>query len=423
FLNAMLPGSQVTLTLPGIAGLALTLGMAVDANVLINERIREELENGKPLAAAVNAGYDRALSAIVDSNVTTIIAAGMLFFFGSGPIKGFAVTLTMGLVASLFTAVYVTRTIFLWLLEGGKIKNLKMMKLIGVPNFNFIKFAPIFVGLSLIVNVAGLFFFLSKGEKAYGIDFAGGQVQEYKFTKPVPADDIRKMLDSAQVKDAVIQQFDKTPENVIIRTSEDSYDAVQAVFKSKLPDNPFETLRIEKVGPVVGKQLRERAVWAMLLALVGILIYVGFRFKHFDFAVASVVALLHDVLIALGITVISGRQVDLLVITALLTVAGYSINDTIVIYDRVRENLAKVGSKKLKLSEVINMSINQTLSRTLLTTFATMLVVVALFLKGGEVLNTFSFTILVGFTAGIYSTIFVVSPIVVWWNNTQKKSW
>jgi SecD/SecF fusion protein len=419
----MLPHSQVTLTLPGIAGLALTLGMAVDANVLINERIREELENGRPLAAAVNAGYDRALSAIIDSNMTTIIAAAFLFMFGSGPIKGFAITLTIGLTASLFTAVYVTRTIFMFFLEQGHIKTLKMLKLIGVPKFNFIKWAPIFIGLSLTINALAMFTFFQKGEKAYGIDFSGGQIQEYRFAKPVHADMIRGILDEAKVKDAVIQQFDKTPDTIIIRTPGDNYEAVQVAFKEKLKGNSFETLRIEKVGPTVGKKLRTDAIWAMLLALVGIMIYVGFRFKHFDFAAASVIALLHDVLIALGVTVMAGRQVDLLVITALLTIAGYSINDTIVIYDRVRENFAKMGNKKMSLTDIINLSINQTLGRTILTTLATMLVVVSLYVWGGEVLNTFSFTILVGFFVGMYSTIFVVSPIVIWWNKMQKTSW
>ncbi|MBF0386702.1 MAG: protein translocase subunit SecD [Candidatus Omnitrophica bacterium] len=422
FISIMMPGSMVTLTLPGIAGLALTLGMAVDANVLINERIREELDNGKALGTAINAGYERALSAIIDSNLTTIIAAFMLFQFGSGPIKGFAITLTIGLMASLFTAVYVTRTVFMFLMEQGLIKSLPMMRLIGVTKIDFLKRAPFFIAVSFLISVAGLGSLVMKKDQAYGIDFAGGQVQEYHFAKAVSAEAIRRVIKDSGVKDAVIQQFDKAPENVIIRTSEDSYDKVQAAFKAEFKDIKIDTMRIEKVGPVVGKHLREQAVWALLLALAGIMIYVGFRFKHFDFAVAGVIALLHDVLIAMGLTVLFGRQIDLLVITALLTVAGYSINDTIVIYDRVRENFLRTG-RKGTLSEVINLSINQTLGRTLLTSFVTMLVVFSLFFMGGEVLNTFSLTLLIGFSAGIYSTIFVVSPIVVWVQKFSKKSW
>ncbi len=360
FINVMLPYSQVTLTLPGIAGLALTLAMAVDANVLINERIREELDNGRTLAASINAGYDKALTAIIDSNITTLVAAFMLFYFGSGPIKGFAITLSIGLMASLFSAVFLTRTVFMFLIEKNIIKSLPMMNFIKPTKIDFIGKAPIFIALSVIVIAVGLFTVYQKKDQAYGIDFSGGQVQEYRFEKPLSAEDIRAAIKAANVKDAIIQQFDKNPENVIIRTNEDTFETVSVAFKNKFPTNKAEVMRIEKVGPVVGKKLREQAVWAMILALAGILIYVGFRFKHFDFATAGVIALFHDVLIAFGMTVFLGRQIDLLTVTALLTIAGYSINDTIVIYDRVRENMAKTG-KKMGLKDVINLSMNQTL--------------------------------------------------------------
>jgi SecD/SecF fusion protein len=416
FINVMMPGSQVTLTLPGIAGIVLTLGMAVDANVLINERIREELENGRTLAAAIGSGYERALSAIIDSNMTTIIAAILLFQFGSGPIKGFAITLGIGLVASLFTAVYVTRAIFDYLLENRKINTLKMLHLVKQPKFDFIKPMYFCLALSAVLIMAGMYSVISKKEMAYGVDFAGGQLQEYRFQKAVSADDLRAALKSADIKDAVIQQFEKNPQDVIIRTSEDTYDRVVATFKTAFKDNTFETMRIEKVGPVVGKALRERALWAMLLALGSILLYVGIRFKNFGFALGGIVALLHDMMIALGLSVMMGRQIDLLVVTALLTIAGYSINDTIVIFDRVRENLAK--NRKMPLADVINLSINQTLGRTILTSSVTLLVVLALFFFGGEVLNTFSLVLIIGFFFGVYSTMFIVSPFVLL---TQKK--
>jgi SecD/SecF fusion protein len=413
FINVMLPYSQVTLTLPGIAGIVLTLGMAVDANVLINERIREELENGRTIAAAIESGYERAFSAILDSNLTTIIAAILLFQFGSGPIKGFAITLTIGLVASLFTAVYVSRTLFMWLLESQTIKELHMMRIFKKTNFNFMKLMHVFCALSVLVTVAGVVTIIAKKNTAYGIDFAGGQVQEYRFAKAVSADGIRNALKDGGIKDAVIQQFDKTPETVIVRTSDDTASAVAAVFKKDMKDNSFEVLRIEKVGPVVGKALRERALWAILLALGGILIYVGIRFNNFGFAIAGVVALLHDIIVALGLSVMGGRQIDLLVVTALLTIAGYSINDTIIIYDRVRENMTKPANKKLSLGEIINLSINQTLGRTILTTLVTLLVVIALFCFGGEVLNTFSLVLMIGFVCGVYSTMYIVTPFVL----------
>ncbi len=418
FLNAMLPQSQVTLTLPGIAGIILTLGMAVDANVLINERIREELDNGRPLQAAISAGYDKAFKAIFDSNITTLIAAFMLFQFGSGPIKGFAVTLAIGLLASLFTALVVTRAIIDLLIHYRLIRKLPMMRLLSRTNINFISKRYFCYVLSLTILGLGIYSFISKGEKTYGIDFAGGQLQEYRFEKPVSAHQLREKLKAIGITDVAIQQFADNPENIIIRTKEDTYDEVTKVFKKQMPNNKFQILRIERVGPGVGKLLRRRAILAIVFALGGILIFVGFRFKHFDFATAGVIALLHDVLVSAGMLVLLGRQIDLLVVTALLTIAGYSINDTIVIYDRVRENLGKF--RKVNMAEIINTSINQTLGRTILTTLTTLLVVIALYMLGGEVLNTFALCLLIGFIAGTYSTIFIASPLVLAWQKRVK---
>ncbi len=418
FLKAMMPASTVTLTLPGIAGIILTLGMAVDANVLINERIREEINAGRPLGMAIQTGYNRAFSAIFDSNLTSLIAAFFLFQFGSGPIKGFAVTLAMGLMASMFTALTVTHTIFDVLLNLKWLKSFPMQNYFKNTKIDFISKRYIAYVLSGVIIIAGIWALVTKGKTVYGIDFAGGQIQEYRFAKPVLAEDLRQTLKSVGLNDAVIQQIEKQPENVIIRTSEDTYDKVSKTLKEKMPDNPAEMLRIEKVGPVVGKLLRQKAILAITMALAAILIYVGFRFKHFDFAAAGVVALIHDVFVALGLLVFVGRQIDLLVVTALMTIAGYSINDTIVIYDRVRENIKKFP--KLTLKDVINLSVNQTLGRTFLTSFATMIVVVALYFWGGEVLNNFAFCLIVGFVSGVYSTVFVVSPLALAWNKKQR---
>ena len=418
FLNMMLPDSQVTLTLPGIAGIILTMGMAVDANVLINERIREEIMIGRPLQAAISNGYNKAFKAIWDSNLTTLIAAFMLFQFGSGPIKGFAVTLSLGLMVSLFTALFVTRT-FVETLSGLKIiKSLPMVQLFSSTNINFTSKRYFCYVVSIVLIIASVLSLQQKGKDAYGIDFAGGQLQEYKFKTSPRVEDLRMVLKEGGLEDIVIQQFDKNPENIIIRTTEDTYDKVVEIFKERIPENQFEIMRIEKVGPVVGKALRERAILAILCALSGILVFVGFRFKHFDFATAGVIALLHDVFITIGILVMLNRQIDLLVVTALLTIAGYSINDTIIIYDRVRENLLKF--KKEKLATIINLSINQTLGRTVLTTLTTLLVVITLFLRGGEVLNNFALCLIIGFISGTYSTIFIASPLVLAWQKKTK---
>lgn len=416
FLNATLPEAQVTLTLPGIAGIILTLGMAVDANVLINERIREEIQNGRPLRAAVANGFSKAFKAIIDANTTTLIAAFMLFQFGSGPIKGFAVTLSIGLIASLFTSLFVTRTLLLLFIELNMVKSLPMLRLFWNTSINFISKRYICFVLSAVLLGMGMFTLIKKGESAYGIDFAGGQIQEYRFAQPVEPETLRGVLNTAGVPDAIIQTFAEHPDTLIIRTPTDTHHAVVETLDKHFAGNTYEILRIEKVGPIVGKALRRAAVLAMLFALAGILIYVGIRFHHLDFAAAGVIALLHDVMITLGILVMFDRQIDLLVVTALLTIAGYSINDTIIIYDRVRENMASTGkTRKLPLADVLNLSVNQTLGRTILTTLTTLLVVVSLYLLGGEVLNTFALTLMIGFIAGTYSTVFIASPVVLAW--------
>jgi SecD/SecF fusion protein len=411
-LPLLFPGVSATLTLPGIAGMVLSLGMAVDANVLINERIREELQAGKNLRAAISNGYGRAFSAIFDSNLTTLIAAFLLFQFGTGPIRGFAVTLTIGLIASMFTAIVVTRTIFELLLAAGIIKDkLPMLRFIGETKFDFIGKRRIFYAISAIVIIIGLFFYFKRGKEAYGIDFAGGQLQEYSFKQAPSVDKIREVLKGLGAGDAIIQQFKENPRIMLIRTKEDQNQALTQKLKTDFPGNDIEILRIERVGPIAGRHLKDKAILALIWSLVGILIYVAFRFKHFNFAVAGVIALFHDVLVALGALAITGRPIDLLSVTAFLTIAGYSINDTIVIYDRVRENARLY--RKLSLYELINLSVNQCLGRTILTSGVTLLVVVAILLFGGEVLGNFAFTLLVGFICGAYSTVYIASPLVL----------
>jgi len=418
-LPLLFPGVSATLTLPGIAGIALSLGMAVDANVLINERIREELSAGRTLRTAIANGYDRAFSAIFDSNLTTLIAAFLLFQFGTGPIRGFAVTLTIGLIASMFTAIVVTRTIFEILLYFGWLKSLPMLQLIKETRLDFIGKRKIFYVISLIVITAGLVAFFNKGKQAYGIDFAGGQLQEYSFKTDVSIDKVRSVLKELNLADASIQQFKDNPRVILIRTAQDQSKLITDKLKQTFPDENIQVLRIERVGPVAGKHLKTKAVYALIWSLIGILIYVAFRFKHFNFAVAGVIALFHDVLVALGFLALTGRQIDLLSITAFLTIAGYSINDTIVIYDRVRENSRLL--RKASLKDLINLSVNQTLSRTLLTSAITLLTVIAIFLYGGEVLGNFAFTLLVGFISGVYSTIFIASPLVLAWSRKGAK--
>ena len=410
-LPVLFPGASATLTLPGIAGIVLSLGMAVDANVLINERMREESNLGRPILSVISNGYSKAFSAIIDSNVTTLIAAFLLFQFGTGPIRGFAVTLTIGLLSSMFTALVVTRTILELLVRNFKLKKLLMLRLIKDTQINFIAKRRICYMLSILVITIGLGTVLAKGKAAWGIDFTGGRIQEYNFDQPVPIEDLRQALVETGGTQASIQQFKDDPGIYLIKTPTEEAKNITTFLRQAFANRKIDMLRVESVGPIAGKHLRNKATLALIWALIGILIYVAFRFKHFNFAIAGIIALFHDCLITLGFMGLAGRQIDLITVTAILSIAGYSINDTIVIYDRLRENVKIMP--KLKLAELINLSINQNLSRTLLTTLTTLLIVVALMFWGGQILSNFALALLVGFIAGTYSTIFIASPLVL----------
>ena len=415
---------HATLTLPGIAGMILTLGMAVDANVLIYERIREELRAGRPMSLAITAGYEKAFSAIFDSNLTTVIAAVFLYWFGTGPIRGFATTLTIGLSASMFTAIFVTRIIFDWWLGLGALKRLPMLQFIGETKIDFVAKRYVCYALSLLIVGAGVVAFIVRGDQRYGIDFTGGLLQEYRLAKPVAAEQLRATLRKVGLGDAVIQQFG-SPTDWLLRTPDDTEAEIQATtsrareaINADYADASPELVRLEQVGPTVGAILREKAWMAIAWSMVGILLYVAVRFKHFDFAAAGVIALIHDVVVAAGALCLLGRQIDMTVVAALLTIAGFSINDTIVIYDRVRENMRL--NRKLGLAEVINLSVNETLGRTLLTSLTVIFEVLALWRFGGEVLRDFSICLLFGFISGVYSTVYIASALVITWRRLFK---
>lgn len=403
-----------TLTLPGIAGMILTLGMAVDANVLIFERIREELRLGKPLSAAVITGFDKAKRTIFDANLTTLIAALFLFIYGTGPIRGFATTLSLGIAASIFTAIFVGRIIFTFLLDL-KIKKFPMLSFVPKSHINFIKLKNVCLIISLLVIVFGLFSFYQKGEAAYGIDFTGGQNLEYKISPEADVANIRNVLNKAGFPDITIQEFQDIEGGIVIKSKNDVAEGVKEALTKNF--GTVEELKVTTVGPRVGNVLRKKALFAILFSLLGILIYVAYRFKHFDFAFAAVAALFHDVIIGLVFMSLAGFEVNLLTVTALLTIAGYSINDTIVIYDRIRE--ISPGMHKSKLSEIINTAINNTLSRSLITSLTTILVVLSIYLLGGKALSGFSFTLLVGIIAGTYSSIYIASPLVLFFRKSH----
>ena len=409
---------HTTLTLPGIAGIILVIGMAVDANVLIYERIREELSTGKHIRSAIAAGYNKAFTAILDSNITTLIAAALLFRFGTGPIRGFGVTLSIGILASMFTAIFVTRIIFDIVTSNKKFERLPMLQFFKKSKIDFIGKRRIAFVLSAIVIIGGMSIFFQRGEKAYGIDFTGGQMQEYSFSEPIEIEDVRNSLLDIGITDATIQSIGGKNQ-ILIKTSDDTASNIITKFRESFSGNPSEILRVEKVGPSIGRHLRKSAGLAVLWSLIGILLYVAFRFKKVGFAVAGVAALFHDVFITMGFLALTGRELNLTIVAALLTIAGYSINDTIVIYDRIRENMKLY--RKATMKEIINMSVNQTLSRTVLTTLTTLIAVCSIFFFGGEVLKDFSFALLVGIVSGIYSTVYIASPLVILWNVKRSR--
>jgi protein-export membrane protein SecD/preprotein translocase SecF subunit len=413
---AVLSLLQATLTLPGIAGIVLTVGMAVDANVLIFERIREEIRIGSTPQASIQAGYAKALSTIVDANITTLIAAVLLFSFGTGPIKGFAVTLFIGILTSMFTAILGTRAVVNLLFGGKRMKSLPIGTRIldKVPAFDFISKRKVALMGSAVVLVIAIAAIGVRGLN-FGIDFTGGTLIELGYQSDIELKDVRTALKDGGYGDATAQSFG-TPRDVLVRipphegvSNEMISNTVFDLLSSVTHEKP-DLRRVEFVGPQVGEELTEDGGLAMLYALIAILIYVALRFE-WRFAVGSIIALVHDVVFVVGIFALVWAVFDLPVLAAILAVIGYSLNDTIVVYDRIRENF-RVMRKGTPI-EIINVSLNQTLSRTMITSFTTVVVLLALFIFGGEIIHGFALALLVGVFVGTYSSIFVASVAVL----------
>ncbi|MDP8246562.1 MAG: protein translocase subunit SecD [Candidatus Tritonobacter lacicola] len=409
---------NATLTLPGIAGIILTIGMSVDANVLIYERIREELAQGKKIRTAIANGYKKALMTIIDANVTTFITALILYIIGTGPIRGFAITLMLGICGSMFTALFVTRTIFDLLVARGKITTLKMRHILTKPNFDFLGKRKLAYTVSVVLIVVGMATFVRNGKENLGIDFNGGILEQVRFAQPVSLESIRSSLKRFGLGKAQIQHLG-TEEDVLIRADTGSEkDVLEALRSVSGGEKSFEIMRSEQVGPTAGKALRIKAIQAIVAALMCVIAYIWWRFRHIEYGLAAVVALAHDVLITVGIFAITGREINLPIVAALLMIVGYSLNDTIVIFVRIREDLKLMKGSDFRT--VINTSINQTLSRTILTSLTTLAVVVCLYLLGGEVINDFAFALMIGVIVGTYSSIYVASPLLLLWRRGEK---
>ncbi|MEM8508567.1 MAG: protein translocase subunit SecDF [Bacteroidota bacterium] len=429
------------LTLPGIAGIVLTIGMSVDANVLIFERIKEELARGKGKAQAVADGFNNALSSILDANITTGLTAIILFIFGSGPIKGFATTLLIGIVTSLFTAIFVTRLMVDWYLskKGRKLAfSTPLTKgLFTNLKINFLGKRKIAYVISFILVGVGAFSLFTKGLQE-GVDFIGGRSYQIRFEKEVNASEIASGLNEVFGSGTQVKTFGEanqikvtTPYKVDVEGIEVDNEIQNKLFTALQPYLPDGTsfedftvgaseksigiLQSTKVGPTIADDIKQNAYYAILGSLAVVFLYILLRFKRWQFSLGAVIAVFHDVMIVLGIFSLTSAimpfnmEIDQAFIAAILTVIGYSLNDTVVVFDRIRE---VVNLKGWKNGEHINQALNSTLSRTLNTSLTTLIVLLAIFIFGGESLRGFMFAMIVGVLVGTYSSVFIATPIM-----------
>lgn len=464
FLTYMLKTS-VVLTLAGIAGIILSIGMAVDANILIFERVKEELRAGKPLKTAIDTGFIRAWSAIRDSNFSTLLTCGILFYFGSSIIKGFAFNLAAGILVSMFTAITITRTLLLGFVGGKLAKNVKLFggeQKKKERKFGFIKYSKVWLGISgtlVVISIVSMFAFGLN----LGIDFKGGTLLEFKFSETINKDDLRSTLneigkeleakslettanvektsmdeitistteDSSSIDLEHIQILDSGENGFIVKTkymSSEAHTEIINLMKEKLPN--FTEPRFTTIGPTIGATLLKKALTAIIFTLIMIIIYIGIAFRKvtkelnsWKFGATAIVALAHDVIITTGLFVILSQffnvEIDALFITAMLTVFGYSVNDTIVVFDRLRENL--IDSKGESLVTLTDKSLNQTLARSLNTSLSTIITLIAVLVLGSNSIFFFVLALTAGITIGTYSSIFTASPLLVMWEKWQNK--
>ena len=438
FIFGVLSSLGAVLTLPGIAGIILTIGMSVDANVLIYERIREELSNGKGLRLAIEDGYNNAYSSIIDANVTTLLTGIILYTFGTGPIKGFATTLIIGILTSLFAAIFITRLVISYRLNKGKTISFATKLTEGAfknINIDFIGKRKRFYILSAVIVLLGVGSLVTKGLN-YGVDFVGGRTYVVRFDDTVNNEELRAALTDVFV-DA--DGLNYTPQvktfgddnQVKITTSfmiENSEPTTDLIVESKLSEGlsttglEYEIMSSQKVGPTIADDIKDAAVWSVFFSLLVIFLYILVRFRKWQFSLGAVVAVFHDVLIVLSIFSIFygvlpfSLEIDQAFIAAILTIIGYSLNDTVVVFDRVREYMN--DNKKKGVHELINGALNSTLSRTINTSLTTFCVLLIIFIFGGEVIRGFMFALMVGVVVGTYSSLFVASPIML---DTIKK--
>ena len=407
---------EFTFTLPGIAGIVLTIGVAVDANVLIYERLREELSLGKSVKGALNAAFEKAFSAIFDANITTLITALILFWRASDTVKGFAVTLTIGILASMFSALLAVRVMFWWFTAKKDIKKLTFMNLAPKRVIDFLSKRNIAFVLSAVLILGSLGTMAVKNQSALGIDFTGGSL--IRFTvgedKRVEASEADRVLESANLGKGFFVQEETivgSGELLTVRVATDDAEKAQSALQEAIPALAEAPVSVDAISSSLGAEFLSNSLLALGLGLLAIIIYITIRFE-FSFALGAFVAIFHDLIISIGIVLLLGTELSLIHVGAFLTIAGYSINDTIIVFDRIRESLQTArGTTK----EIMNEAINATLSRTILTSATTLVTVICLYLLGGAGLRDFSLAIIIGIIVGTYSSIFIASPIVYIW--------
>jgi SecD/SecF fusion protein len=418
---AVMANIGATLTMPGIAGIVLTLAMSVDSNILIFERMREELKLGKSLPTALEAGFDKAWSAILDGNLTTLITSGLMIVLGTGPVKGFGITLTIGIFTTMFAAVVVSKLILELLVHGGAIKRMPMFSVLQNTNYDFLKHAkPAFIGSWLVIAL-GLGVTLYKGKDVYGIDFVGGDTVTLSYAQRVEVGALRKAAEAAGFEQAspVYQtQLGSNLEVLKVTTEFGQGEKLLAALQQAFPAAKLNFEGTTAIGPSVGREIQLNAAWSSFWALVLILIYVAFRFEM-GYGVGAVVATIHDVLMTIGIFVLFDRQFNASMVAAILLVMGYSINDTIVVFDRIREELKLNPTGSLR--DVIIRALNLTLSRTVITGGTTLLTAIVLLLVTGGEVNDIAFTLLIGVLTGTFSSLFIACPVFYWWHKGDRK--
>lgn len=409
-----------TMTLPGIAALVLTVGMAVDANILIFERIREELKAGKTLRTALDAGYEKAFSTVVDANLTTLLTAAILIWLGTGPVKGFGVTLAIGIGASMFCALVISRLLLEFLVELGIMKKMIPFTFFKETRIDFLSYRKMAFAVSFLVLLLGVGSVAMKGEKVYGIDFLGGQELTLKLTRKIPTTDIEVLAKEKNLGEVipVYHTLVKEGEELLkVQTEQGQGDAVLIAMQMAFPEAHLELVGENSIGAAVSDSLKWNALLSIAAGLLGILVYVAFRFEM-SYGIGAVVSTLHDILVTIGVFILLGGQFTAPMVAAILMIIGYSINDTIVVFDRIREEL--LIHPTLSLGKIINIAVNRTLSRTLLTSITTFLAAIALYLFGAGQIDDFALVFMIGIVTGTFSSIFIASPIFYWWHGGDR---